>query len=278
MTALAPGAPPALASALYRGWVGHRRYSPQPHTFRYPIFMAWVDLAELDTLARRHWCFSNGRFNLVSFRRSDYLGPVALPLDEAVRQRCSELCGSAPLGPIRMLSHLRYLGHCFNPVSFYYGYDRDGSTLTHILAEITNTPWGERHQYALPVDLAKAHGSAWHFQFDKAFHVSPFLPMGLSYDWRFTQPGEALRVHMNVLDPARSKPFDATLVLTRQPISTAALVRSVLRFPFLTLQVMWRIYWHALRLKLKRNPFYDHPRGAAVPPTLPAVTSGEKPP
>lgn len=240
--------------------------------------MAWVDLAELDTLAQRHWCFSNGRFNLVSFRRSDYLGPVTLPLDEAVRQRCTALCGSAPLGPIRMLAHLRYLGHCFNPVSFYYGYDRDGSTLTHILAEITNTPWGERHQYALPVAQAQAQGSAWHFRFDKAFHVSPFLPMGLSYDWRFTVPGEALRVHMNVLDPARSKPFDATLVLARQPMRTGALVRSVLRFPFLTLQVMWRIYWHALRLKLKRNPFYDHPRSAAVPATLPAATPGEKQP
>lgn len=277
MNAAAPTAAPPLASALYRGWVAHRRFNPHPHAFRYPIFMAWIDLAEVELLARRHWCFSYGRFNLVSFRRQDYLGPVELPLDAAVRQRLTALCGSAPAGPIRMLAHLRYLGHCFNPVSFYYGYAEDGCTLTHILAEITNTPWGERHQYALPVAKAEAHGSAWHFRFDKAFHVSPFLPMGLGYDWRFTAPDAHLRVHMNVLDPARDKPFDATLVLERQPLTTATLVRSVLRFPWQTLMVLWRIYWHALRLKLKRNPFYDHPRGSPATTAGATASQGEKP-
>lgn len=227
--------------------------------------MAYVDLDELPALSRSSRWFSVDRFNLVSLRRRDYLQPAELDLREAVRQKLLQLSGEAPRGPIRMLAHLRYLGHCFNPVVFYYGFDSDGHTLTHILAEITNTPWGERFQYALPVSQAQVHGNAWHFGFDKRFHVSPFLPMSLDYDWRFTFPGQQLRVHMNVQDAQGQRPFDATLVLERQPWTSGTLLRSVLRFPWLTVQVMWRIYWNALRLRLKRNPFYDHPRGTGTP-------------
>lgn len=249
-----------LQSALYRGWVRHRRHAPHPHAFQYPIFMAYVDLAELDALALRTRGFGVERAGLVGFRRRDYLQPVDQPLPEAVRTRCRQLCGSAPVGPIRLLTHLRYFGHTFNPVSFYYGFGADGSTLTHILAEITNTPWGERHQYALPLAQGEAHGTAWHFHFAKAFHVSPFLPMELDYDWRFTVPAAQLRVHMQLAARDGGRPFDATLVLERQPWSTAALLASVARFPFLTVQVLARIYWHALRIRLKRNPFHTHPQ------------------
>ena len=227
--------------------------------------MAYLDLDEVDTLAARTRGFGTRWFSPLRFKRADYLSPDIPDLRTAVRQRLTELCGDAPEGPIRMLGHLRCLGHCFNPVVFYYGFAADGCTLTHILAEITNTPWGQRHQYALPVRAAARHGDSLHFHFAKHFHVSPFLPMQLGYDWRFTSPAQALRIHMNVDAPQGARPFDATLVLERRNWSSTSVIGSVLRFPWQTLSVMWRIYWQALRLRIKRNPFYDHPGHSTDP-------------
>jgi len=246
-------------SAIYFGWIRHRRYFPSQHAFLYRAFHIWLDLDELDT-AKRPWLFSRERWNLVSFRRSDYLGPSELPLKQAVIDRFQALTGSAPSGRVCMLAHLRYFGHCFNPVSFYYGFDAATGGLSHILAEITNTPWGERHAYAWDLHQHEAKGSTWRFEFEKQFHVSPFLPMGLAYSWRFSDPGAALRIHMDVMAPERGKQFDATFVLDhRVPFRAGTLLRTLLRYPFATLAVVWRIYWQALRLKLKSTPFYDHP-------------------
>jgi uncharacterized protein len=248
-----------LASAVYEGWVRHRRFAPRPHAFRYRIAMLYLDLAELPRLFEGRWLWSYGRANVAQFRRGDYLGPTDLPLDEAVRRRVAEHTGRRPEGPIRLLTHLRYAGHCFNPVSFYYCYGADGRTLEAILAEITNTPWKERHAYVLPLGEGERHGSvhAWHF--DKTFHVSPFMPMERAYDWRFSEPSQALRVHMNVLRSG-ARDFDATLVLQRRPFDGTQLARVLWRFPLMTLKVVAAIHWEALRLWLKRNPVYDHPR------------------
>ncbi|MBP1475362.1 DUF1365 domain-containing protein [Frateuria sp. MAH-13] len=248
-----------LASAIYEGWVRHRRYAPRPHAFRYRIALLYLDLAELPRLFERRWLWSYGRANLAQFRRSDYLGPVELPLDEAVRRRVAERTGHRPEGPIRLLTHLRYAGHCFNPVSFYYCYGADGHSLEAILAEITNTPWKERHAYVLPLAEAERHGHVCAWRFAKTFHVSPFMPMARGYDWRFSEPAEALRVHMNVLRDG-DRDFDATLVLQRRPLDGTQLARVLWRFPLMTLKVVAAIHWEALRLWLKRNPVYDHPR------------------
>jgi DUF1365 family protein len=194
-----------LASAIYEGRVRHRRYSPHAHAFSYRIAFVLLDLAEIDTVMALHPLYQREGRAIATFRRSDYLGDPALPLDEAVRHRAFEALGRRPEGPIRLLTHLRFFGHCFNPVSFYYCYAADGETLDCIVAEITNTPWKERHSYVLDCVSAVSRGSAQEWQFPKAFHVSPFIPMQRGYCWRLTAPGRSLQVHMQVLEEIRTQ-------------------------------------------------------------------------
>ena len=248
-----------LNSAIYEGWVQHRRYTPHAHSFRYRTAMLYLDLGEIDRVFAQRWLWSSNKRNVAEFRRGDYLGPADMPLAEAVRMRVADHTGQRPQGPVRLLTHLRYFGHSFNPVSFYYCYAADGATLEAVVAEITNTPWKERHAYVLPVESAKRHGHALHWEFEKAFHVSPFLPLDRDYSWRFTAPDETLRVHMNVL-AAGQREFDATLVLQRREISGTSLASVLLRFPAMSLRVLAAIHWQALRLYLKGNPVFDHPR------------------
>ena len=252
-----------FASAVYEGRVTHRRYRPHAHAFSYRMAQLYLDLDELDRVfeGRRWW--SADRRNLAEWRRSDFLAPTDLPLAEAVRQRFAEQTGKKPGGPVRMLAHLRYAGYVFNPVAFYYCYASDGATLDGIVAEITNTPWHERHAYVLPAAEADQHGRALHWRFDKGFHVSPFMAMQRRYDWRFTPPADDLRVHMKVLAEA-GPDFDATLALARRPLDSASLARVLWRFPLMTAQVIGAIHWQALRLWLKRNPVHDHPTHAAT--------------
>lgn len=220
--------------------------------------MLWLDLDEVDAVFRGRWLWSRDRRNLAEFRRADYLGDPAVPLDVAVRDRVEAATGRRPKGPVRLLTHLRYAGHSFNPVSFYYCYAADGRMLEAIVAEITNTPWKERHAYVLPVTDADHHGRALRWTFDKAFHVSPFMAMARGYDWRFTVPGDDLRVHMDVLhDGARE--FDATLSLRRRALDGRGLARVLWRFPLMTTRIVVAIHWQALRLWLKRVPVHDHP-------------------
>lgn len=256
----------SLASAVYTGWVRHRRHAPHPHDFRYRLFQVYLDLDEVDRAFAGRWLWSAGRRNLAEFRRSDYLGDPAMPLKKAVLDRVEAETGTRPAGPVRLLTHLRYFGYCFNPVSFYYCFAADGSTVETIVAEITNTPWGERHAYVLPVAGAERHGPALEWGFDKRFHVSPFLPMARRYRWRFTAPDDFLRVHMDVLDGDRSD-FDATLVLERRPLDGPTLARCLLGYPLMTLRVLLAIHWQALLIWLRRNPVYDHPRLDGLPRT-----------
>lgn len=261
----------SLASALYVGQVRHRRHAPRPHAFTWPLFMAYLDLGELDRVFARRWLWSVGRRNVVEFRRSDYLGDPSVPLDQAVRDCVEAETGHRPDGPVRMLTHLRMFGHVFNPVTFYYCFAADGRTLETLVAQITNTPWKQRHTYVLPASTAERDGARLSWRFDKTFHVSPFMGMDHDYAWRFELPAETLRVHMDVLcrpDHAGNlapKRFDATLSLRRRRLRAADMAAVLLRYPLMTVQVVLTIHWHALRLWLRGNPVHDHPDKRPTP-------------
>ncbi len=254
----------APACALYRGVVRHRRHAPRRHAFRAGLDLLYLDLAELPQAFRGAWLWSVERWNLFRFRRADYHGDPARPLDEAVRDTVERETGARPAGPVRLLTTVRSLGLAFNPVSFYYCFDAAGERVEAVLAEITNTPWGERHSYVIPAAADAAPGAPLRRRFAKAFHVSPFHPMEQEYAWAFTPPGERLAVTMRNLEGPR-RVFDATLLLRREELSPRSLRRALLRRPWTPLLVLLLIHFHALLLWLKRVPFHTHPAKRAAP-------------
>ncbi len=271
-----------IESAIFKGQIRHRRFEPKAHAFTYPIFMLYLDLDELPELLAKKWYCSFSGFNLVKFKRSDFFAPETPSLKQAIIDKVADSVTpelAASIKSVRALMHLRYLNIVFNPVVFYYCYD-EANKLVAIISEITNTPWEERHAYVLPIgddysSLSQAlpsyvlKGKEKHqFEFQKAFHVSPFNPMNMDYRWVFSQPGEKLFVHMdnfmneaNVSDASVDpiKHFDATLILNRYDFESN-LAKTLIQYPFMTVKVITGIYWQALKLKLKGVPFHDHPK------------------
>lgn len=267
-------------SCIYEGIVRHRRYAPVLHDFEMPLFMMYLDLDELPGLFRGTW--SSRRPALGWFRRRDYLanasGDRTGDLAEAARSRVHQALGFRPDGPIRLLTHLRYFGTIFNPVSFYYCFDAAGTRVRAIVAEITNTPWKQRHAYVLD-GAAFPPKRSQRFRFDKVFHVSPLMPMDLGYDWGFSIPvertGSKLGVNM-VLNRGSERVFDATLALTRTEISRASLRSILVRYPFMTARVVARIHVEAFKTWRKGAGFHPNPasverRRAKEMGRLPAV-------
>lgn len=258
-------------SAIYVGTVRHRRHKPAQHAFTHPVGMLYLDLDELGGRAgilehRPLW--SATRAAVGRFRREDHLGDPAVPLKVAVAREIHRQTGAAPAGPIRLLTTPRTFGRAFNPVSFYYCFAADGRTVQFVLAEVTNTPWGERHCYVL--DARDGGGAAVMRQtFAKVFHVSPFMGMDHTYAWSLTVPGPTLSVNIDSAD-AGGHAFDATLRLHRRPLTPAGLRGLLARFPLQTLRTGLYIYAHAVLLKLKGAPYFAHPEGAEPAfPTLP---------
>jgi DUF1365 family protein len=245
------------SSCLYEGTIRHRRCEPR-REFSHRLVLAYLDLEELPWLLGGR--LASPRPGVVRFRRGDYLGDPTVPLDRAVRDLVSERTGERPEGPIRLLTHPRSFGHCFNPVSFYYCFEPAGERLQAVVADVTNTPWGERHAYV--VGSRHASRTALSARFGKAMHVSPFMGMDHHYDVRAGIPGRTLSVHIDSTR-GRTVVFEAILALRRRDLTRASLARTTARYPLATVRVLALIYAHAVGLRVAGAAVHPHPK--AVP-------------
>lgn len=252
-------------SAIYYGHVRHRRFEVHAHEFRYRLALAYIDLDELPTLLDGRLLAS--RPGPARFRRRHYLGDEHVPLADAVREVVANQAGLRPPGPVRVLTNLSSFGHCFNPVSFYYCMDEAAERVDAVVAEVTNTPWGERHAYVLArgsKDCSPAQTAAAVLAGNstKALHVSPFMAMDQRYEWRVSVPGETLSVYV-ASSHKGDVAFDATLSLRRRELTKTTLARMSARYPASALRMLALIYTQALRLKLMGVPMHPHPEGAS---------------
>ncbi len=238
-----------MSSAIYSGKVYHRRFEPKLHEFEYPDTMFYLDIDELFHSSKRELKNCAARFY-----RSDHIGADSASLKDSINEILVAELGFLPGGSINVLTHIRQLGYVMNPVSFYYCWSEDDSRLEAIVAEVHNTPWGETHCYAFRFE----HGESNEFRFQKKFHVSPFMPMGQEYVWRFSQPNGEIMVEMQNWEDGNLK-FEAKLALTRQELTEQSLRLVLVKKPFLTISVIVRIYFQALKLWFKRIPTFSHP-------------------
>lgn len=255
-----------LQSQWLTGRIRHRRLSPVHHSFEYSTGMLALNLDEWATAPQVSRLFSLERFNWLSLSRKDYFEPEHPDIGEAIRDQVEQATGWRPDGTVELITHPRYLGAIFNPVSFYCCYSAGDDPLAGtipkaIAAQITNTPWGERHLYCLesgPVYQSSAGWQTQRFEFSKQFHVSPYNPMDQDYRWIFSFRGRQLRIQMNSFSD-NHKVFDATLDVLREPLTRRSLHRHIARFPLESIKVVGGIYWQALRLKMRGAVFQTHP-------------------
>jgi DUF1365 family protein len=221
--------------------------------FSYPVWYALLDLDELPDLVGQIPVLSHNRFNLTSFDDRDHLGPSRDDVRHKLERWLEGQGVEPPAGQVQLLTHLRLLGHVFNPVSFFYCYDSD-RRLRQVVAEVNNT-FGETYCYLLEAGAADGGVRSEH---DKRFHVSPFQPMTGEYRFFLTPPDDRLTVHIDVnRDGARA--FDATLTAERRPLTTGSLLSTVARRPHIGLHTLALIHFQALRLWLRRAPFFAKP-------------------
>ncbi len=245
---------PSLESAIYQGTVTHKRFTPTRHVFQYGIYLFWVKLKELHALSQIPGFNVNAK-GLLEFRRSDYLNEQGLSLEDEVLYKANQLRFTLPTpvsdeitGDVYFLGQTRMLNLYFSPVNFYYIQDPLSQQYDYMLAEVSNTPWHERHYYL--VDLTIQEDTP------KAFHVSPFNPMDMQYQWHIPQPDQ--RIQLSLTCHKEVKHMVASIDLQRQPLTQANLSSAKRRIPSMTLKTVGGIYWEALKLFIKRTPFYGH--------------------
>ncbi|MBQ4846823.1 DUF1365 domain-containing protein [Pseudoalteromonas sp. MMG005] len=238
-----------LNSALYLGDVSHRRLEPTEHKFKYPMYMAWIDLDELDHLNAVHPWFGTNYFKPLRFKQNDYLKGYSGQLKDRALTVSAQLGAQPSSDSVMMLCQLRCFGLYFSPVNFYFFADPTGK-FTHMVAEVSNTPWNECHCYLVYLDRK--------VNFKKVFHVSPFMNLDMHYHWSVRAPAASTLIHIeNRREQTRL--FDATLRLKRYTLSRENITFILKRFPAMTVSIFKGIYWQALRLFLKKVPFIGHP-------------------
>jgi DUF1365 family protein len=247
-----------IHSGLFVGSLRHRRFSPIAHAFTYPLFMALLDIDRVPELMRVSALTSYNGWNWASFDDRDHFGAPGRPLRDRLEADAARHGIAVPAGRIFLLTNLRYLGYCFNPVSFFYCFDRR-QQLQIVLAEVRNT-FGGGHNYWLRPDSASRTFRA---AAAKSLYVSPFMPTDVDYTFAFTPPEERLVAHMKTVE-AGSVCFDATLSLERRPWSAAEIRRALVRYPAMTATVMAGIYWQALGLWWKGVPIVPRLTGNGV--------------
>ena len=264
-----------MESCIYEGWVRHRRFEPCEHVFQYRMYMMYLDLGELPTLFDRFLLWSSHRPAVAWFRRSEHLGDATEPLDASVRNLVKQKTGADLTGPIRLLTNLRQFGFQMNPVSYFYCFDPSGTHVEAVVAEVNNTPWGEQHCYVIPRPQHANTNASRKVSNRKLFHVSPFMPMNMNYEWHLSMPGNTLNVHIRnkwqtaqaveATAPNRRAPFDVTMSVSRTEITRWSMASILLRQPLITGKVFAAIYWQALRLWWKGVAFVPHPNKVVDP-------------
>ena len=286
-----------MHSCIYEGNVWHSRREPVVHRIQKRLFMAYLDLDELSGECGARRLVAESNWAALSFRRDDHLFDASLPLAEEVRQIVRDQTGTTPNGPIRLLTQLRHFGYFFSPLNVFYCFDSSGTLVQSVVAEVNNTPWGERHcyvlwagnqyqdcEYQVPGDHRVSEATEMlppdpetqspngkpaceptlRYCHDKTFHVSPFMDMDMRYRWQIGTPGDDLRLSIaNVrhegLDQERTL-FEAGMSLRRRELSRSELRRQTIHYPFLTAQIVAAIYYHAFRLWWKKCPYFTHPQ------------------
>ena len=247
-----------MRTCLYEGRLRHRRETPVVHDFSYAVYMTCLDLGELPASLRGRLLWSSERAAPLRFRRTDHFGDPNEPLADSVRKLVLERTGRAPAGAVLLLTNLRHFGHVFNPISFFYCLDATGEGLEAVVAEVSNTPWRERHLYVLDARGLEPRNGWYVFDQPKEFHVSPFMDMDATYRFRLTPPGSRIGAEI-ACERADGRFFVASMGLLRRAATTPALMGVLARFPFMTLKVVAAIHFQALRLWLKRVPVVPHP-------------------
>jgi DUF1365 family protein len=247
-----------IDSGVFAGTLRHRRLTPVVHAFTYPLFMVLLDIDRLPQLMAASRLTSYNSWNWASFDERDHLGDPARPLRERLAADAARQEITLPEGRIFLLTHLRYLGYCFNPVSFFYCFDtRDQLQL--VLAEVSNTFGGSHNYWLRPDPASRMFRSAA----AKSLYVSPFMPVDLDYGFTFSPPAEHLVAQMNA-HRTGSVCFAATLSLARRPWNAREIRRALFRHPAVTASTMAGIHWQALKLWWKGVPLVRRLTGTGV--------------
>jgi hypothetical protein len=245
-----------LASGVYRGKVRHRRFGIKSHAFSYPIYMLGLDLSEVEKLNDISALFSVQGFSALTFKPSDHFAESedTEQLTQSVINKAKTLGANQPVERVFLLTQVRCFGLYFSPVNFYFLYNKQNE-YSGMLAEVSNTPWGETHYYWIDAEQTQNR---------KDFHVSPFMPMDQHYKWKIRPPATTSFVHIENHElnsnGDSNKVFDATLQLKKTEFSNRALANLLVQHPMMTLAIKAKIYWQALKMIVKGFRFFSHPK------------------